>query len=76
MLELRAGPYEMRGRARERERGERARDYNEEGRLKIQHRMTWMGLNERKRERERLGVTSWQDNQSQATDSELGAQLV
>lgn len=24
----------------------------------------------------RLGVTSWQDNPSQATDSELGAQLV
>lgn len=36
--------------------------------------MIWMGLNERKRER--LGVTSWQDNQSQTTDSELGAQLV
>lgn len=31
----------------------------------------------RERERDgRLGVTSWQDNQRQATDSELGAQLV
>lgn len=49
--------------------------------LREQHRATWGSEGgthgERERERdERFGVSSWQDNLRQATDSELRAQLV
>ena len=75
-----------RGREREKETGEavilrREREseaeYDKRAGLGEQHRATWDCERETHGERdERLEVFSWQDNQRQATDSELGAQLV
>lgn len=55
------------------------RKYDKGAGLREQHRATWGGEGETHGERERderLGLASWRDNQRQASDSELGAQLV